>query len=112
MWLRIHVHTAPEVYQQLSSGGSGVIGAKWRPPTAVIPAKAGIQSANARKQVAYGLDSRFGGNECACPGPPTSGNAATRAGLLSYIGVASFPLKVSQIVDFWTVFRFDGGLWH
>jgi len=47
----------------LPAAGSGVICATRAIQPAVIPAKAGIHSANLRKWTAYGLDSRFRGND-------------------------------------------------
>jgi hypothetical protein len=50
--------------QEQSSVGTGVICETWAPlEVAVIPAKAGIHSANLRKSVVDGLDSRFRGND-------------------------------------------------
>ena len=44
--------------------GTGVICETWALEAAVIPAKAGIYSANLRKFAVDGLDSRFRGNDC------------------------------------------------
>ena len=46
-----------------ASPGSGVICEKQALQAAVIPAKAGIHSANLRKCAVHGLDSRFRGND-------------------------------------------------
>jgi hypothetical protein len=46
-----------------SATGTGVICETWAPEPAVIPAKAGIHSANLRKCAVEGLDSRFRGND-------------------------------------------------
>jgi hypothetical protein len=54
----------------------GVICVKLRSPTAVIPAKAGIQSAGNSFPGAWAVDSRFRGNDCACR-PEAASNDAT-----------------------------------
>jgi hypothetical protein len=46
-------------------------------PTTVIPAKAGIHSANLRKGVAEALDSRFRGNDRRFEGDPIPNDTST-----------------------------------
>jgi hypothetical protein len=65
--------------------GGGVICVKLRSPTAVIPAKAGIQSAGNSFPGAWAVDSRFRGNDCACWPEATSNDATApvRRGLVA-----------------------------
>jgi hypothetical protein len=47
-------------------------------PGAVIPAKAGIHSADLRKRAVYGLDSRFRGNDLRTATPLLADDTTTR----------------------------------
>jgi hypothetical protein len=58
--------------------GSGVIREAWALEVAVIPAKAGIHSANLRKCAVYGLDSRFRGNDWRWAGDAIANDTTTR----------------------------------
>jgi hypothetical protein len=55
--------TLDRVTQVEQHRGTGVICETWALPAAVIPAKAGIYSANLRKCAVDRLDSRFRGND-------------------------------------------------
>jgi len=57
--------------------GSGVICESWAPEVAVIPAKAGIHSANLRSCAVYKLDSRFRGNDWCFEMDPTPNDTTT-----------------------------------
>jgi hypothetical protein len=60
------------------AGGIGVICEIWALQVAVIPAKAGIHSANLLKSAICALNSRFRGNDWCSGGPPVP-NDTTRA---------------------------------
>jgi hypothetical protein len=59
--------------------GSGVTCETWALEAAVIPAKAGIHSANHRKCAPGGLDSRFRGNDRRFESAPITNNTDTVA---------------------------------
>jgi hypothetical protein len=59
---------------------TGVICETWALEAAVIPAKAGIYSANLRKCVVDGLDSRFRGNDRRFERDPIPNDTNTRNG--------------------------------
>jgi hypothetical protein len=61
-------------------GGIGVICETLVLQTAVIPAKAGIHSANLRKCAVHGLDSRFRGNDWSFVRDDISNDTTTRRG--------------------------------
>jgi hypothetical protein len=61
-----------------SATGTGVICETWPSQTAVIPAKAGIHSANLRKCLVEGLDSRFRGNDGRFERDPIPSDTTTR----------------------------------
>jgi hypothetical protein len=57
--------------------GRGVIWNRIPYPTPVIPAKAGIHSANTQKCTIHALDSRLRGNDCGLERPSLANDTAT-----------------------------------
>ena len=58
----------------VAATSNDVICSAWAPLVAVIPAKAGIHSANLRKCAVEGLDSRFRGNDLCFEREPMRNN--------------------------------------
>jgi hypothetical protein len=68
-----------EVCQRKSFVGTGVICETWALEAAVIPAKAGIYSANLCKCAVVGLDSRFRGNDAGLEWTPIPNDTSSIA---------------------------------